>query len=298
MGFEAQLGRLIREPGPAKKVAVIGGGPAGLQAAITAAERGHSVTLYEATGYLGGQLFHAESFAFKWPLRDFKNWQVRQAEKLGVEILLNTKATPALIQAGGYDAVIAATGAKPVFPKNIAGLRDENGNVKYPHAHDVFGREADLGKHVVIVGGSETGIETALYLLENGHDVTIVTRRERIGIDCSKAHYITKSWMDTRRGDGRADEAPEWAKYDNLITIPNATTTRVEGNRVFYTDATGTEQSVSGDSVVINGGVAPLQEEALGFYGIANKFVVIGDANGVGNLQKCIREGWSRACEI
>jgi 2,4-dienoyl-CoA reductase-like NADH-dependent reductase (Old Yellow Enzyme family) len=300
LGFEARLDRLVKEPGPSKKVAIIGGGVAGMQAAITAAERGHQVTLFEATDYLGGQLYHAESFAFKWPLRDFKNWQVRRLGQLGVDIRLNTRATPQMITAGGFDAVIAATGAKAVFPESIEGLRNADGSVKpeYRTCHDVFGKEAELGKHVVIVGGSETGIETALYLLENGHDVTVLTRQKTVCHDASKSHYITLTWMDPRRGDGRADEAPEWTKYHNFHGITSVTTNRVEGKTVYYTDENGQEHSLKGNDIVICGGVKPLQDEALSFYGTAEKFSLIGDCNGVGNVQKCVREGWSRANNI
>lgn len=297
LGFEARLGRLIKEPGTSKKVAIVGGGVAGLQAAITAAERGHQVTLFEAKDFLGGQLIHADSFSFKWPLRDYKNWLIRRMGQLGVEVRLNTKATPDLIRAGGFDAVLAATGAKAVFPESIQGLRNSDGSIKseYRTCHDVFGKEAELGQRVIIVGGSETGIETALYLLENGHDVTVLTRQDKVCHDASKSHYITLTWMDTRRGDGRADEAPEWAKYENFTAITRATTTKVAGNAVTYTGPDGSEHTLTGDSIVICGGVKPLQEEALRFYGSADKFYIIGDANGIGNVQKCVREGWSRA---
>jgi 2,4-dienoyl-CoA reductase-like NADH-dependent reductase (Old Yellow Enzyme family) len=300
LGFEAREHRLVKAPDRVKRVAIIGGGVAGMQAAITAAERGHQVTLFEATDYLGGQLYHTESFSFKWPLRDYKNWLVRRLGQLGVDIRLGTKATPQLITAGGFDAVIAATGARPVFPENIQGLRNADGSIKegYRHVHQVFGRESELGKRVFIIGGSETGVETAMYLAENGHEVTILTRQEQIGYDCSKSHYITAAWMDPRRGDGRADQAPAWTKYEGFTSITGVTTTGLEGNTVYYTDASGKEYMISGDNILFNSGVKPLQDEALSFYGTAEKFSLIGDCNGVGNVQKCVREGWSRASSI
>jgi pyruvate/2-oxoglutarate dehydrogenase complex dihydrolipoamide dehydrogenase (E3) component len=217
-----------------------------------------------------------------------------------VDIRLNTKATPQLITAGDFDAVIAATGAKPVFPENIQGLRNADGSIKegYRHVHQVFGGESELGKRVIIIGGSETGVETAMYLAENGHEVTILTRQKQIGYDCSKSHYITAAWMDPRRGDGRADQAPAWTKYEGLTSITGVTTTGLEGNTVYYTDASGAQHTISGDNILFNSGVKPLQDEALSFYGTAEKFSLIGDCNGVGNVQKCVREGWSRASSI
>ncbi len=71
-GIEHKLHRLLKNSTSSKRVAIIGGGPVGMRCAIMAAEQGHNVTLYEKTGYLGGQLYHAESYSFKWPLRDFK----------------------------------------------------------------------------------------------------------------------------------------------------------------------------------------------------------------------------------
>lgn len=72
-GLQAKMHRLVETPSEQYRAAVIGGGTAGMQAAITLAQRGHDVTLYEKTGVLGGQLLHSEKYSFKWPIRDFKN---------------------------------------------------------------------------------------------------------------------------------------------------------------------------------------------------------------------------------
>lgn len=97
-----------------------------------------------------------------------------------------------MIVAGGYDVVLAATGAKVNIP-NIPGLKDENGKLKpeYMSCLDTCGKEPKLGKHVVIVGGSEVGIETAMYLCGKGHDVTVLTRQKKLAHNASGLHYIT-----------------------------------------------------------------------------------------------------------
>ncbi len=289
MGYEAKIGRMVGEAGSPKKVAVIGGGPAGMRAALYAAQRGHKVTVFEKSDHLGGQLIHGDYSSFKWPVGDFKNWLIAQVGKSpDIEVRMNTAPTPESIEAEGFDAVIAATGAKANIP-NIPGLRKEDGSVAYKTCLEVYGHEKELGKSVIIVGGSETGIETAMYLAENGHDVTVLTRQDEIAKDASHLHYITMAYIAP---DGRMCAA--WEKYDNIRGIVNATTTRVEGGRVTYSAPDG-EHTVEADSVVICGGMKPCVEEALEFAGAADSFSIIGDANGAGNLQRCMREAYSRA---
>ena len=293
-GIAHKVGKMVDAETTPKKVAVIGGGPVGMKAAIVAAERGHDVTLFEKTDYLGGQLIHSDYSSFKWPLRDFKNYLIRRMGQVGVKVLMNTEATPQKLNAGGFDAVLAATGATPNVPK-IDGLRDENGNVKpeYKVCLDVYGHEKELGHHVVCIGGSETAIETAMYLAENGHDVTLLTRQDELAKDASHLHYITMAWIKTEP-DGRTHMAPAWEKYEGIKGILNATTVKVEGNTVTYIQD-GEEKTVSGDSVIISGGMNPNVDEALTFAGIVPKFYVIGDANRDGNVQRGMRDAFSKA---
>ena len=293
-GIAHKVGKMVDAETTPKKVAVIGGGPVGMKAAIVAAERGHDVTLFEKTDYLGGQLIHSDYSSFKWPLRDFKNYLIRRMGQVGVKVLMNTEATLQKLNAGGFDAVLAATGATPNVPK-IDGLRDENGNVKpeYKVCLDVYGHEKELGHHVVCIGGSETAIETAMYLAENGHDVTLLTRQDELAKDASHLHYITMAWIKTEP-DGRTHMAPAWEKYEGIKGILNATTVKVEGNTVTYIQD-GEEKTVSGDSVIISGGMNPNVDEALTFAGIVPKFYVIGDANRDGNIQRGMRDAFSKA---
>ena len=291
MGYETKLDRMVPPAGPAKKVAVIGGGPAGMRAAMEAADRGHSVTLYEKTGILGGQLIHGDYSSFKWPVGDFKNWLIRQTYQKGIRVILNTAPTPAQIAAEGYDAVIAATGASAKTP-DIPDLHDAEGKPLYPTCLDVYGKQEKLGKRVVIIGGSETGIETAMYLCENGHDVTITTRQDEIAKDASHLHYITMAYIAE---DGHM--AAAWEKYENLTCVVNATTVAVEPGKVTYQTPDGAH-TVECDSIVVCGGMEPCLDSALSYAESADQFYVIGDANGCGNLQRCMRDAWSKASLI
>jgi len=297
LGYEHKLNRIIDEPGESRKVAVIGGGPAGMKAALVAAERGHKVTLYEKSGELGGALVHSDYFSFKWPVRDFKNWLIRSLIKAGVNIVLNTAPTPEQIQAGGFYAVIAATGAQAVLPSNIEGLRDKVGKALYPTCIDIIGNEAELGKKVVVVGGSETGVETAMYLAENGHDVTILTRQDELAKDASPLHYITRTFIKVN-AEGVGRPAAAWEQYDNLRSILKVTTKSVKNNNVTYVDSAGQEHTIESDSVVICGGMSPCVDEALAYSRCADKFFIIGDCNKAGTIQRCMRDAYSKASMI
>lgn len=300
MGLESKLLRMIEPAAKAKKVAIIGGGPAGMRTAIYAADRGHDVTLYEKTNALGGQIIHGDYASFKWPIGAYKAWLIRQMEQKNVKVIMNCAPTPDMIADGGYDAVVACTGAAPKIPSSMAGLAADDGSLKdgYWFCTDVFGKEQELGKNVVIIGASETGVETGMYLCENGHNVTLLTRQKEIGHDCSKLHYITMAFVGPDPVTGREGMRPAWEQYENLKGITSVTTTKVEGNTVFFTDAEGNEQSITADSVVLCGGMKPLTDDALAFAESADEFFIVGDCNGCGNLQKVNRQAFSRAMQI
>ena len=147
MGIGHRINTLVSPPEKMKKVAVIGGGPAGMRAAIELRRRGHTVVLYEQADALGGQLRHSDVVSFKWPLSRFKNYLIAQTYKAGADVFLNTKATPEMIKAGGFDAVIAALGATPKVP---AIVQAPEADVWIPT--DVYGNEPKLGRRVVVIG--------------------------------------------------------------------------------------------------------------------------------------------------
>ncbi|NTV89346.1 MAG: NAD(P)-binding protein, partial [Clostridiales bacterium] len=122
IGLEDKLDRMIKPVEKIKNVAVIGGGPGGMYAAITCAERGHKVTLFEKAPELGGQLSHTDYPSFKWPLADFKNFLANKLTRVGVEVRLNSDMTrESLAESGSYDDVIVAIGPRFVRPSNLPG---------------------------------------------------------------------------------------------------------------------------------------------------------------------------------
>ena len=260
----------------AKKVAVIGGGPAGMKAALTAAELGHGVTLYEMEDHLGGQLIAGGKPDFKWPVKDFVEHLIRQVEKSPVRVLLSTKATPELLQKEGCDAVILAAGARPCFPA-VEGVENAVSAV------DALLQPEKLGQQVVIIGGSETGLETAMYLAQMGREVTLLTRQARVAPDSHDVHY--KEILEEY-----------WREMKNLHPVTLATTVSVAPDSVTYVRR-GETVTVPCDSVVAVG-MASRQEGLLGFAALAPEFRVVGDCKAVGDIRRAMRDGYTAAFNL
>ncbi len=276
---EDKIDRINEKPGPSMRVAVVGGGPAGMKAAITAAQRGHSVTLYEKKDCLGGQLFHADYPKFKWPLADFKNWLISQTGKNGVDVRINTAATPEMLKQQGFDIVIVAIG--PTFERPpIQGA--ENCRL----AIDVYGHEAEIAKKVVIVGGSETAAETGMYLADCGHTVTMMTRQGMLCADAPHAHFVVM-------------------QRDYYLAQPNFSRIRyvkkylaVEAGGVRYIDEHGIEQFAAGDEVIVAGEARAQPGVIKHFYNPGWRTYFIGDCHRAGDLHKAIVDGWATAMQF
>ena len=297
LGIDPMLLKTLPTGGAKKKVAIVGGGPIGMRAAMMAAEQGHQVTLFEKTDYLGGQLRHSDYVSFKWPLRDYKDYLVRQLDKHGVTVRMNTLATPELLEQEGFEAVIAATGAVPNIPKFA---QDETGKLKagLKTCLDVFSHEDELGKRVIIVGGSETGVETGMHLCEKGHEVTVLTRQDEIAHDASHLHAITMAIVTYDPKDYHEIIKCAWEKYPDFHSIVNATTTEVTEKTVCYTDENGVSHTLEADSVVICGGMKAQRDEALAFYGAAPRFFMTGDCEKVANLQAGNRSAMGKVAQL
>jgi NADPH-dependent 2,4-dienoyl-CoA reductase/sulfur reductase-like enzyme len=281
-GLSETKKKSIRPPSASKKVAVIGGGPAGMKAAITAAERGHKVTLYEKSDSLGGLLKHTDYTQWKWAYKEFKDYLVKQTHKAGVEVLLNTTATPEMIKAKGFDAVLVATGAEPV----VSRLPGANGKNVF-NILAAYSNKKSLGKNVAIIGAGVYGTETAICLAKDGHKVTILTSEKQLIPDDATGPHNMENQLDISQSN------------PNIARILEATVTSVTNGNVTYKDAKGNEKSIQADSVVIYAGLKPLMDEAMKFGGSARQFLMVGDCTGnAGVLQKTIRTAFFGASQV
>jgi thioredoxin reductase len=265
-----------------RKVAVIGGGPAGLMAAITAADRGHKVTLYDKNDALGGLLRHVDYTRWRWTYKDYKDYLIRQVYKAGVDVKLKTAATPGMIKSKGHDALLVAVGAEPVVSK-IPGADGRNvyGIV------DVYSNLDSLGKNVVLIGGGVYGSETGIVLVEEGFKVTALTVED---------HMIPAKAIGSHNKQNQLWIIESHPNFDYVL---GAAATRISDGKVFYKDASGSEKSVPADSVVIYGGLKPRTDEALEFSDAARQVLLIGDCTGTaGTIQKAIRSAFFMASQV
>jgi thioredoxin reductase len=266
-----------------KKVLVVGGGPAGLEVARVAAERGHRVTLAEASDKLGGQFRLAGMQPRRHQIIDYLDWQERQLNKLQVEVRLNTPMDAEEVTAFGAEVVIMATGSQPTgdgfqraFPHldRLPGI--ENGNVF--SAEEVMARQARPGKRVVVLdeGGNWKGAGTALHLAENGHEVTLVTplgmvakevERTSADIPIRKrlkalgAKFFTDSAVKEWRGN--AAVITDFASPDVVVeadTLVIASTNKADDWLARELDGSGLEMIEVGDSVAARTAVMAIYE--------------------------------------
>jgi len=154
-----------------KKVVVVGGGLAGMQAAVLIAQRGHNVSLYEKSNELGGQWNIAAAVPGKEGFAVFTDFLKRSLDKAGVPVTLGTEVTKEQVLAMKPDAVVVATGAAPLG-LDIPGA--SNGNVV--QSNDVFMGKVGVKGRVVVVGARFNAIEVAIMLAEQGKQVSIVSR--------------------------------------------------------------------------------------------------------------------------
>lgn len=279
-GFEHRIERMVPPVGEKKKVAVIGGGPAGMQAALTAIERGHDVTLYEKAPVLGGLLNLLDNISFKWPHKDFKNYLIRQIEKSPVKVALNTDATLELLGKEDYDAILVAIGAETLIPK-IPGVDGKNVVTALESLED----ESRVKGDVVIVGGGDVGTETGVHFVEKGHNVTVLEMASMLADKAPPIH----SYNNLRE---------YWMSLSNFTGITNAFVTEIGPDYVAYTDKEGNAQKVRADTVLISVGMKPKHTEAMRFAEAGGKFVIIGNCDATGDIQRAIRSAYGVAVTL
>ena len=253
---------------PAKKhVLVAGGGIAGMEAAITAAENGHRVTLCEKTGRLGGVLLCETGVYFKKRVGDYIERQKYMIGKLGVEVRLNTPVTPALVEEIGPDALIAAIGGRDIRPE-IPGIDGPN-VITVEEAFDAPDRVK--GK-ALIIGAGRSGTELGIYLKELGKDVSLIEAQEKI----NQALYASK------------------IAENDLVTVTGAKAREIREDGVLC--ALGEEERFfPADTVILALGVEPLWDEVEALASFAGEFYQAGDCRKPRSIMAATGEAWTAA---
>ncbi|THE09917.1 FAD-dependent oxidoreductase [Bacillus timonensis] len=228
--FVGREGEKIEQTISRKKVWVIGGGPAGMEAARVAAMRGHDVTLFEATEKLGGQVKIAFVPPGKDDFRVIIKYYEHELTRLGVQIKLGEKVTKEAILKSSPEAVVLTVGASPLMLP-LPGVEQENVITGWEVLEGT-----EVGEKVVVCGGGLVGIETALYLWKKGKKVEIIDRNERIIKDAGpliRAHLL--------------DELEQ----TDIQIHPKTSLLGIEGNKVLG-EFEGKEVTFSADSIVLS----------------------------------------------
>ncbi len=253
-----------------KKVAIVGGGVAGMEAAISCADRGHYVVLYEKTDRLGGQALLSDGMWFKKEMKLFHEYLERQIKKRDkITVVFNTEATPELIDKLDPDAVIVAVGAEQIVPQ-IPGVE------KAKMAFDVFGHEDEVGKNVIIIGGGSVGVELGIHLNGLGHACTIVEMGE---------HIAAKAQLTERTAYINA-----MTEY-HVKTMESTTCTEITEEGVYVENADG-KQLLKADTVIICVGTKPLVQERDKFIDTAFDVINVGDCVNASSIVNAVHTGF------
>jgi len=277
-GMEGEY--ILRPAEKKKKVVVVGGGPAGMEAAITAASRGHDVTLYEKSQEAGGWLLVGCLPPHKGEIKTLYESLTVRMKKAGVQIRLGTEAMPEMVANEKPDVLILAVGANPLIP-NIPGAKGPNVVI----AEDVLTGRKKISGSVIIIGGGLVGCETAEYLKEQGQNVTSVVVIEMLK---RMAENISPTYR------------PFFLARLSNIGIQMKTSTIVEeitkeGVRV---SQQGTSGFIRGDAVVLAVGLKSEKKLLDNFLGNASEIYFVGDCVKPRTIKEAIEEGFKVGVKI
>jgi 2,4-dienoyl-CoA reductase (NADPH2) len=266
-------------PAPARKrVWIIGGGPAGMECARVAAERGHQVTLVERHTELGGQLLYAEIPPHKQEWRVLTTYLTGQIAKHGVEVRLGAAVTAEDVIAACPDVVVLATGATPARL-----LLPGSGLPHVVSFLDVLTGRVEAGQRVVVIGGGCNGSETAEYLHETGRDVTVVELRSEMALDID---YWNR-WVLLDR-----------LKSAGLRMIVNARPESITPEGVRISIEGGPAELIPADTVVYAVGARPCNPLQEALEGMVPALRVIGDGGEPQRVRQAIDAGFRCGMEI
>lgn len=261
-----------------KKVLIAGAGVAGLEAAVTAAKRGHKVILCEKSDKVGGILKSEQAISFKLAMYNLGLTLERLALDEGVEIRLNTVVTPEYVEKEKPDALILAVGSNPLIPK-LPGIDGENVVV----VNNYYLEKEKVGDTVVVLGGGLAGCECAIHLGMEGKKVHLVEMRDTLAPDCNirnrpillrkVSEFVTETHLECAGQEITPEGLICKDKDGNEILIPGKTIICAVGQRSNRTDADALHRS------------APFVRE-------------IGDCLRPANITKAVYEGYHAALDI
>lgn len=260
-----------------KKVVIVGGGPGGMEAAVTAAQRGHSVALYEKNERLGGQLLSEKYIPFKQDMYNFVKVLEKRLSRAGVEVHLGTELTPEKVAEMKADVVIVATGAQPIVPP-IPGIDSE----KVVTLEALHQNPPAIGQKVVILGGGLVGSECAIYLDGLGKDVTVVEMKDDWAAD---AYFMHKNAMKVYMSGSR------------IKILTNTVAKAVTSEGLLCENADG-EVLLEADSILLAAGMKPDREKVDDFYYTAPRVFQVGDCIKAGRVVDAVTQGYYRAIDI
>lgn len=226
-----------------KRVLVIGGGPAGMEAARVAALRGHDVTLWEKIYALGGNLITAAVPDFKMDYKLLLEYLTTQVKKLGIKTRLAHKATPELIADFRPDVLLVATGAMPIVP-DYPGIPEMMKLGRVVTAVDALLGTKKVGQDVAVIGGGLIGCETGLWLAQQGKKVTVIARH---------AAMRDMWWIN-------AKDIQENLEAANATVLTFTNVLKVSEAGVDIVDENGKESRIKADTVLLAVRMEPSQE--------------------------------------
>jgi NADPH-dependent 2,4-dienoyl-CoA reductase/sulfur reductase-like enzyme len=273
--YESRFALPASEP---KKVLVAGGGPGGMKAAVTAAQRGHKVALCEKSAELGGALKCVKAISFKKDLHGLIRTLETQMRKAGVEIRLNTEVTEEFVKREAPDMLVVAVGAAPIVP-SIPGINSPKAVLAYTLSDPGI----TVGNKVVILGGGLVGCESAVHLAQQGKDVTVLEMMEDIAVEANvRQRPILLDML---------------AKLQVKVKI-RTKGVRVTDRGLICTDDTGNETLFEADTVLISVGQRALREVVTSLLDAAPEVVQVGDCVKPQKVTEALYRGYHAGLDI